>query len=643
MTQPTYAITGIPIQPGQESHPPPRKEVTSWFNSPANARQVSLFIRALTEFQHLSPTQDALSYYRIAGIHGNPDVEWDGVGNPPGTVGRPSWWCAHNKETFVSWHRPFLVLFEQRIHEIMQGIIDKNIPADRQGPWSDAARDWRQPYWDWGLKQPYIDGLGMPEIFTKDRLDILDLADNSPPTMENIANPLAKFANPTGVAMGDTSMGKFALTEDPWSKAIATSRRGINRADAATSWANGVNNWEKANQAMAAGNQAGSIPDQIYRLFATDLSSWESFASTRSQPPPMPSDFMSLEAIHNAIHGYVGGRDTLVGHMGDPSVAAFDPIFWFHHCNVDHLAATFQTLHPDMWYDPVTEFAATKLDPFHRDTANTSWTADDTRDWKANLRYTYDDLEDLRPRQSLATFHGFVARALGRSHAHAGGEGGGLATLRKRINDKYGAVCREIRDSTGIQGKGNDYVINITYDRYALQGTPYHIHFFLGTPPPAEGDDSFSHAEETYIGNVYTFSSNLEPDANGSQCHNCLEQKSAGVLSTAQIPLTSAILKAAKQPDKTGLHSILPEEVESYLASYLTWRATAAAGESNESPPQTTIVDMSRLPKTKISVMKGNVHYPDSDAELTTYGDYIPLWRATSGKAGGAVQAPPNV
>jgi tyrosinase len=66
MSQPTYAIEGIQLLGGQES-PPLRKEVTSWINNPDNARQVSLFLRALTEFQHLSPTQDPLSYYRIAG------------------------------------------------------------------------------------------------------------------------------------------------------------------------------------------------------------------------------------------------------------------------------------------------------------------------------------------------------------------------------------------------------------------------------------------------------------------------------------------------------------------------------------------------------------------------------------------------
>jgi hypothetical protein len=66
MSQPTYPIQGIPLSAGF-THPPARKEVTAWINDSNNARQVSLFMRAFTEFQQLSPTQDQLSYYRIAG------------------------------------------------------------------------------------------------------------------------------------------------------------------------------------------------------------------------------------------------------------------------------------------------------------------------------------------------------------------------------------------------------------------------------------------------------------------------------------------------------------------------------------------------------------------------------------------------
>jgi len=37
----------------------------------------------------------------------------------------------------------------------------------------------------------------------------------------------------------------------------------------------------------------------------------------------------SLEgSIHGNYHNIIGGRR---GHMSHPSVAAFDPVFWFHH------------------------------------------------------------------------------------------------------------------------------------------------------------------------------------------------------------------------------------------------------------------------------------------------------------------------
>ena len=47
-----------------------------------------------------------------------------------------------------------------------------------------------------------------------------------------------------------------------------------------------------------------------------------------------------LESGHDGIHGFVGGS------MGQVNFAAFDPIFFFHHCNVDRLWAEWQKKHP---------------------------------------------------------------------------------------------------------------------------------------------------------------------------------------------------------------------------------------------------------------------------------------------------------
>lgn len=117
-----------------------------------------------------------------------------------------------------------------------------------------------------------------------------------------------------------------------------------------------------------------------------------------------------------------------------------------------------------MWYDPTTDLASTKLEPFHRDTTGTSWTADATRDWKANLRYTYDDLEAPHPPRAFAAFHSLAARTIGRPRTGADNRPD-LSLIRRRINEKYGTVQRQIMNSPDILGKENDYVINIIYDR----------------------------------------------------------------------------------------------------------------------------------------------------------------------------------
>jgi tyrosinase len=109
---------------------------------------------------------------------------------------------------------------------------------------------------------------------------------------------------------------------------------------------------------------------------------------------------------------------------------------------------------------------------------------------------------------------------------------------------------------------------------YALNGASYYINFFLGAPP-ADTDDFLP--TDAYVGSVYTFSSNLEPEGTSAgHCHNCLDQRSHGVLSTAQIPLTKAILRLAKDPNNSELQSMEAHEVERYLERNLEWRGTVA-------------------------------------------------------------------
>jgi tyrosinase len=47
-----------------------------------------------------------------------------------------------------------------------------------------------------------------------------------------------------------------------------------------------------------------------------------------------------LEGLHNNVHVWVGG------HMGQIAYAAFDPVFWAHHCMIDRLWRIWQLKHP---------------------------------------------------------------------------------------------------------------------------------------------------------------------------------------------------------------------------------------------------------------------------------------------------------
>jgi tyrosinase len=202
MSDSTYAIAGIPLVPGQSL--PTRKEITAWYSNEENALQVSLFMQALTNFITI-PVTDQLSYFRVAGIHGQPVVPWDGVTNPAG------YYCAYQLPTFPTWHRPYMALYEQRLYEEMLKIID-GIPIDQKAPWQLAASQWRLPYWDWAAPQPYINDYGVPELLTMETISIV-LPDSNLKKVP-YANPLWKFSNPSGATMGDPSMNDLAISAD---------------------------------------------------------------------------------------------------------------------------------------------------------------------------------------------------------------------------------------------------------------------------------------------------------------------------------------------------------------------------------------------------------------------------------------------
>lgn len=65
----------------------------------------------------------------------------------------------------------------------------------------------------------------------------------------------------------------------------------------------------------------------------------------------------NLEDCHNNVHVWVGG------HMGDIPFAAYDPIFWAHHCMIDRLWRMWQLRHPQASFPD--NVATEVMEPFN--------------------------------------------------------------------------------------------------------------------------------------------------------------------------------------------------------------------------------------------------------------------------------------
>ncbi|KAK1639251.1 hypothetical protein BDP81DRAFT_345584 [Colletotrichum phormii] len=534
---------------------------------------------------------DKLSYYQVAGIHGQSQL----------LVG---------------------IMTDQILPNIADSVL--------RDAWAFEVQQWRLPYWDWAAPQEYLGTCGVPEIVSQPEITIVGT--ESP--LQTVQNPLYKFTTAaiskfkgTPIAMGDPAFGIWAIQgDDPFSGCSGTSRYGIKtNGNPAPDEALGIESnglvanaleipdWIKVEKLSQAVNldpkMIGSLQDQVYRLLTKEtFPNYATFATTEygndDLKPPTATGWLSLEFIHNAIHIFTGGADvnTGLGHMADLTVAAFDPIFWLHHCNIDRHLAIFQIFHPEHWLDggspTLDETADGPLHPFHSDTNGTSVTSNMVKDI-TSYGYTYDDLQ--KP----------------------------IADLQKAINEKYGSLRKQLGANPDLGGKANDYLINIQYDRFALNGRSYAVHFFVKGDIPSE--PSQYRASPSHIGSIHTFSTDYwtAGNTNGVDCQNCQNQQKKGVKAKAQVPITLELLFRAVSRNNawSDLTSLEPDHVEKYLEQHLKWVVVAVPGE---------VIPVETLPSLKVVVHAGKGHHPEDTTQPSKFHSYRLMWSVTHGKVGGA-------
>ncbi|KAB8274760.1 common central domain of tyrosinase-domain-containing protein [Aspergillus minisclerotigenes] len=481
-------------------------DIDDWYleqtGAGSNRIQLTLFVEALTVIQN-RPLNDQLSYFRLAGIHGAPWTEWDGVpGGQTDSKGNPTGFCVHNNYTFPTWHRVYVTLYEQVIYEAMLDFIKQNVPQNGKADWENEAKQWRLPYWDFArFARHGHDNTQGDEL----RLPIL------------VTMPMVKF-----------------------DKCQSTTKYGLLENYNADVWVDGGQNWLRANlalnehpwyQNLDGWDPVPTLQDMTFRLLTTGGLNWGEFSSTRyddkeeeAQPKnneQTPKNWMNLEAIHNNVHNWVGGfmfsrpgRHDLklwgAGHMSSVPVAAFDPIFWLHHCNIDRLTAIWQTVNSGSWFndDKSKVSKDDDLRPFHRFCEKTRkvvfFRSDDVKDWRS-LNYDYAITKDA-------------------------------SRIGKEIFDLYGQRTKEVYKDFGAE----DYILSIRYSRYALGGKPFQINIFFGD---VDGKDFYDARSQNFVGSVFNFSGSLED----SNCDKCAQQEQEGVLSVSQLPARLAVHYYKKQ------------------------------------------------------------------------------------------------
>ncbi|KAI0433855.1 tyrosinase [Xylaria sp. FL1042] len=606
-----YPITGIKDGIGPNGTVPVRRDFDEWSTSkdPTDKIQFILYLLALKRLQAVDPANRD-SYFQIAGIHGYPYEPWDEPSTTQKEIGRKGY-CVHANNLFPPWHRPYMLLYEQRLYEIMINEIIPKYPTYKD-KYLEAANSWRLPYWDWAKN---------PKVPRFARYKTISITIGGEPKVE-IANPLYQFRMPNDKKMKVYGVGSIADFDggDPfdYGECFATSRCPTEdeRKSDSDAWVNGVVHDDQVDRLLAEHSSVtdesyGTAAELVYRLltypmdyphFAT-LARDENAASAGASTSKVTND-INVEFVHNNIHYWVGGNG---GHMSQIPVATFDPTFWLHHCNIDRLFAIWQSLNPDKWFETDIQryfdqkivgsgsliTNKTPLRPFHKDTKGTYWTPDDARDW-FKLGYTYPE---LRTGKETPT------------------------QLLKMVNDNYGITRKEalmlaqsasdrlpgVEKFDGDGARMYDYALSIKYSKFALGGRPFNIEVFLR--PEGETENSFR--TEDFVTNVFNFSQTPENENGQEVCSNCKDGQAQNVQATAYVPLTSYLIKMFKQQQ---LDSLEPPTVEKVLAR-MYWRIVDIGGKPI---PEDKWKDTMNL---DLSVSKTKMSYSSNPEIPTTFPD----------------------
>ncbi|KAK7186486.1 hypothetical protein PSPO01_07443 [Paraphaeosphaeria sporulosa] len=507
----------------------------------------NLFIQAFARFQAMDQS-DKASYFQIAAIHGAPFVQWDGV-TGAGLTG----YCPHGSNVFLPWHRPYLALFEQVLQRKAIEIATEYPAGDAQKNALSIASRVRLPYWDWALN-PGNNSEGVMPTSLRSESATVTFPNG---TSREIPNPLYAYRFHPLRYDDFSALAEYEFKD--WNTTIRLPENGT--SPTATS-RNDVAN-ERATTAQP-GNR-----DTLYKLLTTyqSFNEWSNAAGG--------SEIGNIEVLHNSFHNMFG-----MGSMGIVEASAYDPVFWFHHCQMDRLMAIYQYRYPDTWVEAASQYKATyyyeansiqhansPLEPFHMNANGDMWTSNLVRNW-TSFGYTYPELAENPLNTTLTT----TINKLYKPHTQ------GLDSSNSTGNSS-GPV-------TNSSMKATDW--NAQVKMPADIQVSYSVRCFLGEP---SSDPTQWPTDPNYIGQVATTSS---------------PRMSSNITFASTVSLTEKLYKKFQAGELT---SLADEAVSAFLEKNFHWRIQALDYTEipRSSPPKGLNVTVFNVP---ISIPKNDTDVP---------------------------------
>ncbi|GJC86338.1 tyrosinase [Colletotrichum liriopes] len=300
------------------------------------------------------------------------------------------------------------------VANVAKRFSESDIPDEQKKKYLAAAQHFRIPYWDYYRPRGYNSSFpgvsnskegtttapydwGAPQIFTLRQVMVRRLPDNE---LVSMPNPFFQFQFNSEqfekLAKGEMIPPKLTSIEE-------TIRHGGSDADATKKMNDLLNSVREDHIRLCL----AMIEDQVYRNFRT-FSTNAVVLNAKEQPEEKLGQASgSIEDFHGKYHVTIGGppRTGPTGHMSHIAMAAFDPIFWMHHCQIDRLFAIWQAANGEKhWFNELAPeqqgMGKDNLTPFRKwplvdnaDVENRYWNSDRARNTK-DFGYTYPELAD---------------------------------------------------------------------------------------------------------------------------------------------------------------------------------------------------------------------------------------------------------